>query len=301
MTGDDRGVRSARPGRLTWANMVGIVAGNVMEFYDFAVFAFFAPQIGASMFSNGKSDGLLPTLATFAVGFLARPIGAAFIGRYADRAGRKPAMVLSFALMGGALLVIGLTPPSSMIGVWSAVIISLARLVQGFALGGEIGPTTALLIEAAPPGQRGAYGAWQIASQGLAALSAGLIGLVIAFVLPPQAVIAWGWRVALLIGVVVLPIGFYLRQMIPETLGSPDGLASEAAGDALPFSRVVFVGFMLILAGTVTTYTLQYFGTYCVTVLKLPPNIAFTTTAITGANLFVFGLLGGWQIGRAHV
>jgi MFS family permease len=295
----------APPATLTRTNMVGIVAGNVLEFYDFTLFAFFATQIGASMFAHGKgTDGLLLALATFAVGFIARPIGAVVIGRYADRHGRKPAMLLSFALMGAALVVVALTPPSSVLGVGSAIIITVARLVQGFALGGEVGPTTALLIEAAPAGKRGLYGAWQIASQGLSALIAGLVGLAISFLLSPQAVTEWGWRIGMLLGVLILPIGFHLRRIMPETLHAPVDEAIDREAAALPLARVAGIGLMLILAGTVTTYTLQYFNTYSLAILKLSPTLAFTTTAITGASMFAFGLLGGWlsdRVGRRAV
>jgi len=295
----------ARPATLTRTNMVGIVAGNVLEFYDFTLFAFFATQIGASMFAHGKgTDGLLLALATFAVGFIARPIGAVVIGRYADRRGRKPAMLLSFALMGAALVVVALTPPSSVLGVGSAIIITVARLVQGFALGGEVGPTTALLIEAAPAGRRGLYGAWQIASQGLSALIAGLVGLAISFLLSPQAVTEWGWRIGMLLGVLILPIGFHLRRIMPETLHAPVDETIDREAAALPLARVAGIGLLLILAGTVTTYTLQYFNTYSLAILKLSPTLAFTTTAITGASMFAFGLLGGWlsdRVGRRAV
>jgi MFS family permease len=284
--------------------MIGVVAGNVLEFYDFTLFAFFAPQIGTTMFAHGRTDGLLLALATFAVGFIARPIGAVAIGRYADRRGRKPAMVLSFALMGAALIVVGITPPSSVLGIWSAIILAIARLVQGFALGGEVGPTTALLIEAAPSGRRGLYGAWQIASQGIAVLIAGLVGLAISFALSPQAVTDWGWRIGMLFGALILPIGFHLRRIMPETLDAPGLDAIEAEAAALPMARVAVIGLLLILAGTVTTYTLQYFNTYSVAILKLKPSLAFTTTAITGGSMFAFGLLGGWlsdRVGRRAV
>ena len=293
---------SAPPVTLTRANLVGVVAGNVLEFYDFTLYAFFASQIGASMFAQGKGgDGLLAALATFAVGFVARPIGALVIGRYADKRGRKPAMVLSFALMGLSLLAVALAPPARMIGGWSAVVMALARLVQGFALGGEVGPTTALLIEAAPPGKRGLYGAWQIASQGLAVLAAGLVGLGIAALLPPQALTDWGWRLAMLLGVIILPIGFHLRRIMPETLEAPAALAEDTA---LPLVRVAVIGLLLVLAGTVTTYTLQFLNTYTVSTLKLNPRLAFTATAVTGASMFAFGLLGGWlsdRVGRRPV
>jgi len=290
---------------LTRSNLIGIVAGNILEFYDFTLYAFFATQIGATMFAGGKSgDGLLLALATFAVGFIARPIGAVVIGRYADRRGRKPAMVFSFALMGIALLAVALTPPASALGAGSAVILVVARLVQGFALGGEVGPTTAMLIEAAPAHRRGFFGAWQIASQGLAVLVAGVVGLAITLALPAQAVTDWGWRIAMMLGVVILPIGFHLRRIMPETLTMPTDDTMEQDASALPIARVAVIGLLLILAGTVTTYTLQYLNTYTISVLKLSPRTAFTTTAITGASMFAFGLLGGWlsdRFGRRSV
>jgi MFS family permease len=294
--------QSPEPG-LKMSHLAGLVAGNTLEFYDFTIFLFFAPQIGVTLFSSGaQSDGLLLALAAFAVGFVGRPLGAAVIGRYGDKAGRKPAMLLSFALMGGALLAIGLTPPSSVLGIWSAIIVTIARLVQGFALGGEVGPTTALLIEAAPPGRRGTYGAWQIASQGIAVLVAGLVGLVISMSLPADAVSAWGWRIAVLLGALLLPIGFYLRRVIPETLHQPS-TPGEIAEQA-PLRRLLIAGLILILSNTVTNYTLSYFNTYTVKTLKLDTSTAFITTAITGCCLFLFGMLGGRlsdRIGRRKV
>jgi MFS family permease len=285
--------------RLTAGNVAGLVVGNVLEFYDFAVFAFFAPQIGANIFADGKGkDGLLPALATFAVGFLARPVGAAVIGRYADRAGRKPAMTLSFALMGCALLVMAFTPPAAMLGVWSTVIVLLARLLQGFAVGGEVGPTTALLIEAAPADRRGLFGSWQIASQGIAILLAGLVGLAVSSMLPKAELIAWGWRVALGLGAVVLPIGFYLRRVMPETLGGAEPAKPPEGPDAPSVWRAILAGFVLILSASITNYTLQFFNTYSITTLKLTPAVAFTATVITGGTIFAFALIGGYLSDR---
>lgn len=280
--------------RLTRSNVAGIVGGNVLEFYDFTVFAFFAPQIGKAMFASGRgSDGLLLALATYAVGFLARPVGAAVIGRYADTAGRRPAMVLSFALMGGSLLVTALTPPSSWLGPWSAVVIALARLVQGFALGGEVGPAMSLLIEAAPAGRRGAWGSWQMASQGIAILLGGLVGLAVSLLLGPRAVADWGWRIAFLIGAAVLPVGIVLRRRVPETLAHP-GRAESLAEEVPPILPLLMsMGLLLILSGTITAYTLQYISTFCVSVLKLSPVLAFTATVATGTAMFAFALIGG--------
>lgn len=275
-------------------HLAGIVMGNVLEFYDFTVFGFFALQISRNFFpTDDPFSGLLLALATFGVGFLGRPVGAHYIGRYGDRVGRKPAMLLSFSLMGGALLVIALTPPHHMIGVAGAIIVVTARLVQGFAIGGEVGPTTAMLIEAAPPGRKGMYGGWQIASQGMAILLAGGVGLAISSQLPPADVDAWGWRVALLLGAALLPLGFWLRRTLPETLPEDVAAADHQPAQSASLS-FISLGIVLILSGTVVNYTLQYLTTYAITTLALDPVTAFASTSVVGGCLMLFGLAGGF-------
>lgn len=131
--------------------VASVVAGNALEFYDFITFSFFAVQIGQTFFpSSDAGASLLASLATFGVGFLTRPIGAIVIGRMADRGGQKPAMLLSFTLLGVAIVGLALTPGYRTIGVVAPILAIIFRLIQGFALGGEVGPSTAFLIEAAP-------------------------------------------------------------------------------------------------------------------------------------------------------
>src|ERR1700691_6764108 len=143
-------------------HVAAVVAGNALEFYDFLTYAFFAVYIGRAFFpSTSPTASLLASLGTFGVGFVTRPIGGLVIGRMGDRLGRKPAMILSFSLMGIAITGLALTPPHSMIGVAAPALVVFFRMVQGFALGGEVGPTTAFLLEAAPPERRGFYTAFQ--------------------------------------------------------------------------------------------------------------------------------------------
>jgi MHS family citrate/tricarballylate:H+ symporter-like MFS transporter len=160
--------RGSVPARLVAA----VVVGNALEFYDFLTYAFFAVYIGRAFFpSNVPTASLLASLGTFAVGFVTRPIGGLVIGRIGDRLGRKPAMILSFSLMGVAILGLALTPPHSMIGIAAPVLIVFFRMLQGFALGGEVGPTTAFLLEAAPEDRRGFYTSFQSWSQHLSILT----------------------------------------------------------------------------------------------------------------------------------
>src|SRR5580698_2064890 len=193
-------------------NVAAAVIGNWLEFYDFVVYTFFTLQIGDAFFPTHSDFGrLMLSLFTFGVGFAARPVGAVVIGRFADKVGRRPAMLLSFGLMGAALLGFVCVPTYRQIGMWAPILAVGCRLVQGFALGGEVGPTTAYLIEAAPLNQRGLFGAWQSASQSLASISGGAMGLLISVVLGAGQAHDWGWRLALAIGVLVLPFGLVIR------------------------------------------------------------------------------------------
>jgi len=164
--------------KLSRSQLAAVVAGNALEFYDFLIFGFFAIQIGATFFPVRDATGsLLLTLGTFGVGFLTRPLGGVFIGPLGDRIGRKPAMLLSFGLMGLSIVGLALTPSYASIGVAAPILVVFFRLVQGFALGGEVGPSTAFLMEAAPVEKRGLYISLQSASQQAATLCAGIVGV----------------------------------------------------------------------------------------------------------------------------
>ena len=168
--------------------------------------------IGRTFFPESLTRfSLLASLATFGVGFVMRPIGALVIGRLGDRVGRKPAMLLSFSLMGVGIAGLALTPSYARIGVAAPTLVVLFRLVQGFALGGEVGPTTAFLIEGRSAGTTVAVLIAAYTTQDFAVLVAGLIGLGLASTLSEQALQDWGWRAALLVGVAIVPFGLVLR------------------------------------------------------------------------------------------
>jgi len=154
--------------RLTTRNVAAAVIGNALEFYDFITYAFFAVQIGHVFFpSHNEYVSLMASLGTFGAGFVMRPVGGIVIGRLADRTGRKPAMILSLSLMGGAILAVAIIPSYAVLGVLAPALVVMARMVQGFALGGQVGSTTAYLMEAAPTGERGFYTALQGGSRQL--------------------------------------------------------------------------------------------------------------------------------------
>jgi MHS family citrate/tricarballylate:H+ symporter-like MFS transporter len=264
-------------------HVAAVVIGNALEFYDFLIFSFFAVFIGQTFFpAQGAGSGLLLSLATFGVGFLTRPIGAVVIGSMGDRVGRRPAMLLSFTLMGVGIVGLALTPSYARIGVAAPMLVLVFRLLQGFALGGEMGPATAFLTEAAPRDKRGFYTAMQMSSQMLAQLLAGLVGTGLAILLTQDALSEWGWRLAMLIGAAVIPFGLLIRRDLPETLHAAvdPALSAPAArksdrGGASDHAGLIALGLMLVLAGTIGTYVAAYMTTYALTTLHMAATMAF--------------------------
>jgi MFS family permease len=268
--------------RLPLRKVVAVGIGNALEFYDFLTFSFFSIQIGHTFYPEGRtSHGLLLTLATFGIGFATRPLGGIIIGRYGDRVGRKPAMTLSFTLMWVAILGVALTPSFARIGTAAPILLLVFRLLQGFALGGEVGPSTAYLVETAPPDRRGLYVSIQSATQDLAIFAAGLVGFVLSGALSASALDDWGWRLALLLGVTVVPLGLWIRRSLPETLPRPDVAAPPPAAPRVPV-RLVLLGLLMLGAATVSGYVLSYLTTYAQDSLKMSARLAFASTMVIG-------------------
>jgi MFS family permease len=286
--------------------VAAVAIGNALEFYDFLTFSFFAVYIGPVFFpSDDPSSSLLSTLATFGVGFLTRPIGAIVIGSMGDRVGRRPALLLSFTLMGIAILGMALTPSYEQIGIAAPILLILWRLMQGFALGGEVGPSTAFLIEAAPPHRRGFYVSLQYVSQQIAVVASGLIGTALVSLLTPQEVQDWGWRLAMLMGVAIVPVGLVIRRSLPETLhrAVTDG-AGRGPPAARPYLVLIILGLVMLAAGTIGTYVNNYMATYAQDTLHLPATVAFGVIIVQGLTAITFQLIGGTlsdRIGRKPV
>jgi MFS transporter, MHS family, citrate/tricarballylate:H+ symporter len=285
--------------------ILGVTIGNMLEFYDFITYSFFALQIGRTFFPlDSQYASLMLSLATFGAGFITRPIGGIVLGFYSDRVGRKPAMVLSFAMMGTAIIVLALTPSYNTIGVAAPVIAILARMVQGFSLGGEVGPTTAYLMEAASPGNRGLAVSWQPASQQIAATAGAFVGMVLSRSLPEAALDAYGWRIAFLIGAVCLPFGLWMRSRLPETLHLQETnpkssqVADRGFGIIRANARIITLGLLILASGTIVTYVTNYMTTYAENTLHVAPDLAFATTVVSNAVGIIAALAGGWLTDR---
>ncbi len=273
----------------------GVACGNALEFYDFLTFAFFATQIGRTFFpSDDPTASLLASLATFGAGFLTRPLGALVIGRMGDRVGRKPALVFSFSLIGFAVLGMALTPSYAAIGIAAPVLVICFRLLQGFAVGGEVGASFAYLAEVAPPHRRGLVVSLQYVGQDAAVLTAGLVGVALSSMMSDAALDAWGWRVAFLIGATIIPLGLYLRRTLPETLEKPVSPDKAAVPPALrTYLRVSAIGFFLLAAATMVSYVLNYLTTYSINTLGMASNAAFGATVVVGACGVLTNPIGG--------
>jgi MHS family citrate/tricarballylate:H+ symporter-like MFS transporter len=280
-------------------HVVAVTLGNALEFYDFLAYAFFAAQIGRTFFpSHDATASLLASLATFGAGFVMRPVGALVIGRFADKVGRKPAMLLSFTMMGVAMIGLALTPGFAMIGVAAPVLAIVFRLVQGFALGGEIGPNTAFLVEAAPPHRRGLYVSFQYASQDAAVMVSGLVGFGLSSLLSDAQLDSFGWRIAFLVGAAIVPFGLIMRRQLVESL--PEYAEEKPADKAETrrFAGIVALAIIMLAGGTTASYTFDYLTTYATSTLGMTTKLGFLATIFTGLTGMIFDPLGGWLSDR---
>ena len=287
------------------------VIGNALEWYDFVVFGFLTVIISRLFFpEDSPLLALLKTTATFGVGFVMRPIGGIVLGLYADRHGRKAAMQLIMGLMTLALLIIATAPPYAAIGIGAPVLMVVARLLQGFATGGEFAIATAFLVEIAPPGKRGLYGSLQQLGLTAAALGGAGAGLLVTTLLSPEDLDAWGWRIPFVIGLLIGPVALYIRRHMEET--EEFTRARAAPGPSLPLMtllhqnlRAVLTTFGLIICGTITYYViLIYIPTFAQQQLGIELADAFKVQVVAllclSAMVPVFGAVSD-RVGRRPV
>ena len=248
------------------------VVGNVLEWYDFAVYGYLATIIAKNFFPPGDEvAALLATFAAFGVGFVVRPLGGIVIGRIGDTRGRKVALILTILLMAVGTVLIGLIPTYSTIGVLAPILLVLARLMQGFSAGGEWGGSTAFIVEWAPANKRGFYGSFQQCSVVGGLLLGSGVAALLTSILAPAVMDSWGWRIPFLLGGLLGPVGIYMRRNIDETPAyrrvaaapanaggdktSPFILAARAFG----FTILWTVSFYIFLS-YMPTFTQKYAG-----------------------------------------
>jgi MFS transporter, MHS family, proline/betaine transporter len=288
--------------KLDTRTVAAIIIGNALEWYDFTVFGLLTVVIAGLFFpTGGDYSSILLATASFGVAFCMRPVGGIVLGLYADRAGRKAALSLVIALMTLGILLLAIAPPYSAIGIGAPLLIVFGRLLQGFSAGGEFGSSTALLIEAAPFAKRGFYGSWQMSSQAAALLLGSLIGAAVTRGLSHDALTSWGWRVPFALGLVIGPIGIYMRRNLAnaEAFVHARQHARRATLRAVftHHTRDVVYGFGLVIALAVTIYVLiSYLPTFAVRQLKLPYGESFTAVIVGNLLLTVLSpVAGAWS------
>lgn len=275
----------ATPERLAAARKAVISSsiGAALEWFDIIVYASFAVVITQNFFPDSGAYGLILTFATFATTYLIRPLGGMILGSYADRKGRKNALTLTLMLMMIGTLLMAVAPTYAMVGVWGGVVILLSRLIQGFSAGGEFGTATTFLIETAPH-KKMFYASWQIAAQGASMLLASGFGYALNTWLSEEDLYDWGWRVPFFVGLLIGPVGLYIRARLaePDELGSTERRKSPLGTLFREHWGRLLAGSAVIGVATISVYLILYMPTFAVTNLDIPPAAAYLGGVVAG-------------------
>jgi MFS family permease len=267
--------------------------------YDFMVFGYYALAIGRAFFPSGNPFlSLMLSLMTFGAGFLMRPLGAIVLGAYTDRHGRRAGLLLTLGLMSVGILSIACTPGYATVGLLAPLLVLVGRLLQGFSAGMELGGVSVYLSEIATRGHKGFYVSWQSGSQQVAVMFAALVGVMLSAKLPPEKMTAWGWRVPLLLGCLIIPLLFTLRRSLQETdefkarKHRPN--MSEILRSLTANWGIVVIGTMMVTMTTVSFYMITaYTPTFGNSVLHLANIESLIVTLCVGAsNLFWLPVMG---------
>jgi MFS family permease len=287
--------------------VVRVASGNFLEMYDFMVFGYFSAAIGRAYFpASSEFASLMFSMTTFAVGFMMRPLGAIFLGAYIDHIGRRKGLLLTLALMSVGTLTIALVPGYETIGLFAPIAVVLGRLCQGFSAGVELGGVSVYLSEIATPRHKGFYVSWQSGSQQVAVAFAGILGYALSNLMPPEALEAWGWRIPLIVGCLIIPFIYMIRRTLQETeefaARKHHPSPSEIYASMLTHWRIICTGVAMVLMTTVSFYTITaYTPTFGKNILKLSQSDALLVTLCVGvSNLIWLPLMGSLsdRVGR---
>jgi MFS transporter, MHS family, citrate/tricarballylate:H+ symporter len=292
------------------ATVLRVTSGNFLEMFDFFLFGFYASYISKAFFPVGNEfTQLLLTFMTFGAGFLMRPLGAIFLGAYIDRVGRRQGLIVTLAIMAVGTVAIAVMPTYASIGVLAPIAILLARLLQGFSAGVELGGVSVYLAEMATPNNKGFYVSWQSGSQQVSIMVAALIGYGLNQLLSLGEINEWGWRVPFLIGSLIVPFIFFIRRSLEETEAflarTHRPTASEIFRSVAQNWAIILAGMLLVVMTTVSFYLITvYTPTFGKNVLKLSEVDSLTVTfCVALSNLFWLPVMGAVsdRIGRRPV
>jgi MHS family proline/betaine transporter-like MFS transporter len=265
------------------------VVGNMLEWYDFALFGFFARQIGAHFFpAANPTASLLAAFGTFAAGFLMRPVGGALFGWIGDRYGRKQALIGSVLAMAFPSFLIGALPGVERIGIAAPILLVLFRMLQGIAVGGEYMASAVFLVEGAAPGRRGYMGSWGPFGASAGTLLGSAAGAIVNATLPPEAVLAYGWRIPFLLGILVAFGGLAIRSHYVERMPQ-QGPAESPLGEAFAAHWRTMVHLVALTAGISVGFytTFVYAPTWLQQVAGVPAKTALEINTVAMAVLLL--------------
>ncbi len=275
-------------------NTVRGSAGNLVEWYDVYVYTVFATYFEAQFFDKADKNSTLYIYAIFAVTFLMRPVGSWFFGRFADRRGRKAALMVSISLMSGCSFVVAVMPTREIIGHWAAVVLIMARLLQGFATGGEYGTSATYMSEAATPHRRGFLSSFQYVTLVGGHVLAQFTLLIALSVLDVEAVTAWGWRIGFFIGGIAALVVLWIRRSMDESLSEShleairEGRDPDAGSLKTLFTahwRPLLLVFLITAGGTVAFYT------YTINAPAIVKSTFGSERAVTATWINLLGLI----------
>jgi MFS family permease len=284
-----------------------VASGNFLEMYDFMIFGYFSAAIGRAYFpASSEFASLMFSMTTFAVGFMMRPLGAIFLGAYIDHIGRRKGLLVTLAMMSVGTLTIALVPDYATIGLFAPIIVVLGRLCQGFSAGVELGGVSVYLSEVATPGHKGFYVSWQSGSQQVAVVFAGVLGVALSNLMPPEQLQAWGWRIPLIVGCLIIPFIYLIRRTLQETeefaARSHHPTPAQIYAGVLSNWRIVVTGVAMVVMTSVSFYTITaYTPTFGKDILKLTQSDSLLVTLMVGlSNLFWLPVMGSLsdRVGR---
>ncbi|MFC7597609.1 MFS transporter [Terrabacter sp. GCM10028922] len=278
------------------------VIGNTIEFYDFSVYGTLTAIVFSKIFfpQSDPSVATMLVLGTFAVGFLSRPLGGVILGHLGDRVGRKPTLILSLLLMGGATALMGLLPSYETAGFAAPMMLVGLRFLQGFGIGGEWGGAVTLMIESAPMHRRGIYGAAVQTGSGLGIILSTLTVTVLTTVLTAEQLLAWGWRIPLLLSVVLIVVGLVIRSRIEESPEFEQVLAGKKVVRVPVVETLrrhwrtvlIAIGMYIAVAAFGFTQGVFFIG-HLVNEIGLPRPTATEANLIAAVFYLLFTLVGG--------
>lgn len=280
--------------------------GNVLEWYDIIVYAFMAPVISVLFFPNTDPNvALISTYLGVGVSYLIRPIGALVIGNFGDRRGRKAALTLTIGLMTLGVAIMAFAPTYATIGVGAPIVLMISRLIQGFSAGGEFGSATTFMTENAQK-HKAYYASWQVATQGGAMLLAGLSGWLLFSLLDPDALSSWGWRLPFIFGILIGPVGLWIRARMDETPEFAVAEKLESAPLKAAFSTHlgrILVAAMCVGLATMSVYLITYLPAFAMT-LGLPDWSGYAGAVLAGLIALVLSPVVGKfadQVGQTRI